>query len=249
MNHKPGTVKVFDTADEVAENFALFLVQRIKESAKKGKSFSIALSGGSTPDLLFSMLGGQYAELADWSHVHFFWGDERCVSPDSNESNFGSANVRFLRKALIPESNIHRIKGENNPIQEAERYSGEIKSNLPVRNGFPVFDLIILGLGEDGHTASIFPSEPELLVSEEICEVATHPVSRQQRVSITGNVINNGECVVFLVTGMKKAEKVSQILEESPEAAEFPAFHIMPRFGELLWFLDAEAAGKLHDSI
>ena len=151
------TVKIFSSPLELAEKFAEELVHMIRKSAKLKRSFTIALSGGSTPELLYSLLSEKYSEPAIWQSVHFFWGDERCVSPNNSESNFGAANDRFLSKIEIPSANIHRIRGEDDPVREALRYSEEISLFIAKRNGIPSFDQILLGVGEDGHMASIFP--------------------------------------------------------------------------------------------
>ena len=113
------------------------------------------------------------------------------------------------------------------------------------RDGFPVFDLVILGLGEDGHTASIFPGHLDLFASDKICVVAVHPVTKQQRVTLTGKVINNAEVVAFLVTGRKKAAIVEKIIHKDPSALIFPAFYVMPVYGDLIWFIDEEAGSLL----
>jgi 6-phosphogluconolactonase len=236
------SVRIFDTPYELAEKFAEEIV---KVAAKAGKASCIALSGGSTPELLYSILGSHYSNSVDWSNVHFFWGDERCVPPDDPESNFGMTQRTLFKRIIIPEPNIHRILGENEPSGEAVRYSREIENITVKRDGLPVFDLIILGLGEDGHTASIFPSNSELLNSESICEVARHPVTFQNRITLTGKVINNADRVAFLVTGRKKAEVVDKILNNSRSGQNFPASRIVPSKGDLLWFLDREAASRL----
>jgi len=182
------------------------------ESEKVTTPFCIALSGGSTPELLYSVLGDHFSKSVNWENIHFFWGDERCVPAGSHESNFGMTHRSLLGKINIPASNIHRIRGEDDPAMEASRYAGEISDYTRKRDGLPVFDLIILGLGEDGHTASIFPSEANLMESEKICEVASHPVSMQKRITLTGRIINNADKVTFLVTGRKKAVIVEKII-------------------------------------
>ena len=238
------SVKIFPTPYELAEKFAKELVNMITESAKKKKSFSVALSGGSSPELLFSVLGDHFSNSAPWEYVHFFWGDERCVSPDNAESNYGMTSRKLLEKINIPSSNIHRIKGEDDPEKEASRYSEEISDYTGKRDGLPLFDLIILGLGEDGHTASIFPGHKELLNSDKICEVAVHPVTLQKRITLTGRVINNADSVTFLVTGKKKADIVEKIIKKNASALNFPASYIVPVYGVLRWFID-EDAGRL----
>jgi 6-phosphogluconolactonase len=238
-------VRIFHTPVELAEEFAGELEQMINESVKSDKSFTISLSGGSTPEILFKLLSEKYAGSVDWKYVHFFWGDERCVPADSSESNFGMTKRTLLDKIDIPAGNIHRIIGEAEPENEAVRYSEEIILNTEERNGFPVFDLFILGLGEDGHTASIFPGHLEYLESDKICIVASHPVTRQKRISITGRVINNAERVVFLVTGNKKQIIVEKMFKKDPVSLNYPAAHIVPVYGDLSWFLDNEAAKGL----
>ena len=241
------TVKIFHTPYIVAENLAGYLVNMINVSAKLQKPFSLALPGGSTPELLFTSLGDNFSKSVPWQYVHLFWGDERCVPPDSTESNYGMAKRSFIDKINIPESNIHRIKGEDEPGKESLRYSGEIAGCLAERGGLPVFDLIILGLGEDGHTASIFPGHTEILYSGRICEVAVHPVTGQKRVTLTGKILNNAHVVAFLVTGKKKAVTVAGIMNNSPSDLNAPASCIVPVYGELIWFLDKEAGSLLEE--
>ena len=238
------SLKIFPTPDKLAEKFAEEMVSIITRSVKQKKLFSVALSGGSTPELLYSVLGEHYPKLEIWEFVHFFWGDERCVPPDDPESNYGMARHRLFEKIIILSSNIHRIKGENDPYREAQRYSEEISEYVRKKNDLPSFDLIILGLGEDGHTASIFPGNKDLFFSEKICEVALHPVTQQKRITLTGKVINNADFVAFLVTGNKKAEIVEKILKKNSLAINYPASYIDPVHGVVKWFIDKEA-GRL----
>jgi 6-phosphogluconolactonase len=239
------SINIFPSPYELAEKFAEEFISMIIESAKKKKPFSVALSGGSTPELLFSMLGDRFSNSVPWQYVHFFWGDERCLPPDNPESNYGMTRRILLEKIDIPSSNIHRIQGEDDPENEASRYSEEISDYTGKRDGLPIFDLIMLGLGEDGHTASIFPGHKELFNSDKICEVVVHPVTLQKRITLTGRVINNADSVTFLVTGIKKADIVDKIINKSPSALNFPAFYIVPVYGMLSWFIDGDAARLL----
>jgi len=238
-------IKVFPSSYKLAEKFAEEMIHMIKESAKNMKSLTIALSGGSTPELIFTLLGENYAESVPWQFVHFFWGDERCVSPDNTESNYGMTKRALLSRINILSSNIHRIKGEDDPQKEARRYSEEISLFTRKRDGIPVFDLVLLGLGEDGHTASIFPGHPELLDSDKICEVAIHPETLQKRITLTGKVINNAEAVTFLVTGKKKEKIIERIFKNDISALNYPATYIVPVYGRLSWFIDKEAGMSL----
>jgi 6-phosphogluconolactonase len=241
------TIKIFQSPAELAEKLAEDIVSMINQSEKKKRSFTVALSGGSTPELLFSVLGNRFSESVSWEKVHFFWGDERCVSPQSMESNYGMTSRTLLNKIRIPLTNIHRIIGENVPSEEALRYSSEIGSFTEERAGLPSFDLVLLGLGDDGHTASIFPGYLELLTSDKICEVAVNPYSGQQRITITGRIINNAASVFFLVTGKKKAEIVENIFKKNSASTNYPASYIVPLYGSLRWYADKDAVSLLKD--
>ena len=221
--------------EKLAELFADQLILWIKQS--HNKPFHLALSGGKTPSLLFDLLAKKYSTLSNWETVHFWWGDERMVPPNHPESNYREVNDRFFIKAGINPRNIHRIFGESSPIEEVVRYSREIVNNVPVVNNFPEFDLIMLGLGDDGHTASIFPDQMYLLHSFSIAEIAIHPTSLQQRITLTGNIINNSGKVAFLVTGQSKSAIFNSIYHDKKEAAIYPASYINPT-GELYWFVD-----------
>jgi 6-phosphogluconolactonase len=236
-------IKTFTTPQETIKNFAEELKSLIDKKTSKKKNFYLALSGGSTPQLLFKELKKKYLTNIDWQFVHIYWGDERCVKPESEESNYGTAYKLLLIYLNIPKGNIHRIKGEEKPKVEARRYSGEIMMTVPSKNNLPKFDLIILGLGTDGHTASIFPNQIKLIESENYCEVATQPDTKQKRITITGKVINNAENICFLVTGSNKSEVVSEIINKK-NSKKYPASHIYPNWGKLIWYLD-KAASRL----
>lgn len=231
-------VKVYKDKHVVAKEFSEFLAERIAAN----KNYSVALSGGSTPKIVFDYLAEHFKDLT-WSNVHFYWGDERCVPPADADSNYKMTVDHLLSKISIPEENIHRVLGENDPKVEAKRYDQLLVDNLKSSEGVPQFDLVILGMGSDGHTASIFPHEIKLWDSESNCEVAIHPDSGQRRVSLTGKVINNAKEVAFLVTGTDKKEKITEIFSESESSKQYPASLVAPSSGKLFWFLD-EAANK-----
>ncbi len=179
--------------------------------------------------------------------MKIFFGDERCVPPDSEESNYKMANESLFKNISIPKENIFRIKGENDPIKETKRYEEVLKSNLLSLNGIPQFDLILLGLGEDGHTASIFPNQVNLFYSARLCEVAVHPQTKQKRITLTGKIINNAKHVVFLITGKNKANILSKIIDLNNSQGVYPASLVNPKNGKLTWFLDLEAS-KMFDN-
>jgi 6-phosphogluconolactonase len=233
-------VKVTDSPKKLAKRVAKAIAGMIHKTGQE--RIHIALSGGTTPRILFERLALKYSELPEWNKVHLWWGDERCVDPGSGESNFRMTEESLFSKVSIPKDNIHRIRGEAIPEEEALRYEEEIKRFLDTRDELPVFDLVLLGLGEDGHTASLFPDQLELLHSDKLCSVAIHPQSGQKRITLTGKVINNANEIFFMVTGTGKARRVSEIMNNLPEAKRLPAYHILPLHGRLTWYLDTPAS-------
>ena len=211
----------------------------------KGELKNIALSGGSTPKLLFDILASDYRLDLPWEQLAYFWGDDRCVPPDHEQSNYGMTRQRFLEPLGIPETQVYRIHGEADPRAEAPRYSRILMEQLPLERGIPRFDLVLLGLGTDGHTASVFPHEAHLWDSPEFCEVATHPDSGQKRITLTGQVINQAARVVFLVTGDSKAARVDEIFGKKDPYRTYPATRVAPVNGTLIWLLDRAAASNL----
>ncbi|MGB8489489.1 MAG: 6-phosphogluconolactonase [Bacteroidales bacterium] len=239
------SVKIFLTPDELAESLASDLAEKINAAASRKSSFMVAVSGGNTPKDLFSLLGNKFTTAINWNYVHIFWVDERCVPPDDPESNYGMTKKTLLGNINIPSSNVHRMKGEEDPDKEALFYSLEIYKTVPERDGLPCFDLIMLGLGDDGHTASIFPGNEHLFSSDRICVSAVHPQTGQQRLTITGKVINNAAEVLFLVTGPDKAGVVKKVAGGRSRTRHLPASYVVPTNGKLLWYLDKNAASLL----
>ena len=233
-------IKVFQSKSELANYFC---EEFYNLSSTKAKIF-IALSGGNTPKIIFEVLSANYREKINWDILHLFWSDERCVPPDDDESNFGMTKKYLFDHIEIPGGNIHRIKGENDPELEVKRYSREIEGKVSVVNGLPKFDLVMLGIGEDGHTASIFPDQMHLLDSDKICDVTIHPSTGQKRVTMTGKTINNADKVIFLVTGESKAIILKKIIEDKKKI--YPAEFINPLSGYLNYYIDKEASKFLN---
>lgn len=233
---------VFESMDQMAMKALEWLTVRTSNVNKE--TVSIALSGGNTPQALFEKIVKLDTGSVDWNKLLVFWGDERCVPPEHADSNFRWAQKSILIPLDIPEEHIFRIHGENYPPNEAERYAKVLSEQLTVVNGYPKFDLILLGLGEDGHTASIFPGDESLFETANWCEVATHPITGKQRITLTGSVINHAEEVAFLVTGTNKAKIVAQIAK-TPESSDCPAARVLPLSGKLVWLLDKAAAALL----
>ena len=242
-NMKP-MIKIFETADELVGALADEFQKEINEQAKLDRDFYVALSGGNTPAIFFQKLASShYRDNFAWQNVQLFWGDERCVAPDHRDSNFGMTKKNLLDYITIPPKNIHRILGEDNPVTEAKRYAQEIETIVPEDiSGFPQFDWIFLGLGTEGHTASIFPGSDVLENQKDICAVATHPESGQKRITLTPPVINHAKRVAFLVTGENKASIVAKILTGAQKNKSIPADCVQPVHGILEWYLDKAAA-------
>jgi 6-phosphogluconolactonase len=235
-------IRIFKSKEILAETFVKELIKNINKYSRQNKIFNIALSGGNTPEIIYSTICDKFRDKINWDIVHFYWSDERCVSPLDPESNFGMVFQCLLDNIKIDDTHIHRIRGEENPESEAFRYSQEIKANVRRINNAPEFDLIMLGLGTDGHTASIFPDQMQLLNSGHICDVSVHPVSKQKRITLTGKVLNNSSSVSFIVTGEEKSEIVFKIIKKTDDSLIFPASHINPLKGKLEWWLDDEAS-------
>ena len=238
-------LKISPTGSAVARAFADHIVAKLAEK-EEGPLFW-ALSGGSTPKLLFKLLAEEYRDKIDWSRLHFFWGDERLVPHDDPESNYGEVKTLLFDKVPVVDSQIYPVQTDLAPEEAAAAYAETMVSVLPMNSdGLPILDINMLGMGTDGHTASIFPSNMnELLQSDKICAVAKHPDSGQLRVTMTGPVLNASDEVAFLITGNSKTQRVAQILNGEHGAEDFPVAHVKPTSGKLLWFLDEAAADEV----
>lgn len=234
-------LNIYRTKEELNNGFTEF-IKRIVGSQSKT---SISLSGGSTPKSLFDFWSETDRGI-DWEKISFFWGDERCVAPDDEMSNYGMTKKYLFDHISIPKENIHRVRGENDSLDEVERYSDLLERYLPTEGDTPVFDIMILGLGDDGHTLSIFPYEIEKWNSPTNCIIAKHPETKMERVSLTGKVANKAKHVVFLVTGENKAKKIKEIIRNrSSFYNKYPAARVQPESGLIHWFLDEAAAAEL----
>ena len=234
-------VKTFNTPLELANSMSEEIQNSVKECSDK---FSLSISGGSTPIILFNHLAQPpFKNEIDWNKLNFFWCDERCVFPTDSQSNYGEVKKSLFDFISIPEINIHRIRGEADPNEETVRYASEIESTLSfTENNLPQFDWVLLGVGDDGHTASLFPGKNFLFIYSNIAGVAQHPSSGQKRISLTKDVLNNSKRITFMVTGKNKAKIVSEILNGLPASKNYPAAEIKPTNGIIDWMIDKEAA-------
>lgn len=235
------SLHIFSTPEDTARAVAELLLVKSKEKNKKSIPLNVALSGGSTPKLLFQVLSNEYIDKIDWDLIRLFWVDERCVQPTHSESNYGMTYDNLLKNVPIPNSNIFRMYGEANPENEALRYAQVLENQLPIKNNTPLFDLILLGMGDDGHTASIFPTNIGLLNSTKLVENSVHPNTKQQRITLTGKIINAADQVVFMITGTNKAGVLYQILNKKPGFETYPASYICSSNGEVDFYLDENA--------
>jgi len=226
-------------AHEAAQEF-----HRLAEAAVQQQGrFAVALSGGNTPRSVYSLLAGEPKQLP-WERIHIFFGDERHVPPDHPDSNFRMASESLLSKVPIPEKNIHRIHAELDAEAAAAEYDQDLRDFFGLVNqGWPRFDLIFLGIGEDGHTASLFPGSKAL--SEESRRVTANWAEKFKtfRITLTFPVLNHAAEVVFLVSGASKAQILSEILR--PGAQKYPAQSVQPQNGRLLWLVDEDAGSLL----
>ena len=247
-----GTVEVFPTADELAVAAADRFVAAAAAAIDATETFSVALSGGSTPRALFALLASEaYATRVEWSRVHFFWGDERCVPPDDEASNYRMARETLLDHVPVRAANVHRIRGEDSPAAAAEHYERDLRAAFASPTGAPRvapgsrFDLVLLGLGTNGHTASLFPHLQA--VREHMRWVMAEHVEVLQmwRITLTPAILNAGAEILFLVSGRDKAAVLRRVLYGARDVDELPAQVIAPEDGRLHWMADAAAASDL----
>jgi 6-phosphogluconolactonase len=234
-------VRVFPDLTALSRAAAEFFGALSKKAIAARGGFSIAISGGSTPLPLYTLLGSSpWRENIDWKHVHVFWADERCVPPDHRESNFKLADDTFIARAAIPDENIHRIDGEIEADQAALKYEQELRAFFGAAP-YPVFDLVLLGVGEDGHTASLFPGNAVVQERERFAVAVHLDAPRLSRVTLTLPVLNHAAEILFLVSGGAKAGVVQAIAgKNNPD--QYPAGFVHPTHGAMTWFVDAEAA-------
>jgi len=237
-------VSVFQDMEELSRGAADIFVTLSKTNITSRGRFVVALSGGSTPRRLYSLLGSPwYRNEIDWSRVHVFWADERCVPKDHPESNYRFAHDALLSRVFLPAQNVHRIRGEDGPRKAAGEYEDDLRIFFS-GPGTIVFDLIILGVGEDGHTASLFPGSPALDESTRPAVSVCLKEPEISRVTLTLPVLNHAAEVLFLASGRAKAEIIKDILEGSSKQC-YPAGQVRPSNGMLTWLIDKQAAEKM----
>jgi 6-phosphogluconolactonase len=238
-------IRIFKDLEELSHAAANLFIEQAAQSITQRNRFFVALNGGNTPTRLLQLLATDFRDNVDWSKVHVFWGDERCVPPEDTGSSYGQARDILLSRVPIPDSNVHRIKGELGPVEASKDYSLALKRFASPPLDWPRFDLVFLGMGEDGHTASLFPGSP-VNVSEPTQPVTAHYQDRPaNRVTLTPVVFNSARLIAFMATGEKKAITFAEVLSDRYNPALYPAQRIKPKDGKLIWLVDEAAASKL----
>jgi 6-phosphogluconolactonase len=247
LNERSNEVRVFDGVSELmratAEEIALAARQAVDDHGR----FSWALAGGSTPRTVYQLLASDfYRERMPWSAIHFFWGDERHVPPDHPDSNFRMAREAMLDYVPVPPENVHRIPAEEPDAQRAAtEYEATLRSFFSLSPGaWPRFDLILLGLGKDGHTASLFPGGDAVRERERLVVAPWVEAQKTFRITLTPPVLNQARRAMFLVSGEEKAEALHAVLEGAREPERYPAQIVE---GNRLWMVDRAAARLLED--
>lgn len=243
----PSEVRIFSSAEAVAEGAAELFIHTCDAAVRDRGSFFVALSGGSTPKRTFELLADEpLRSRIKWDRVHLFWGDERYVPHDDPNSNYRMTSEALLRHIPVPHANVHAVRTELSPAEAAATaYEEEIRHTLSTdADSIPQFDLVYLGVGTNGHTASLFPHSPvlhersRLVVADFVAEV------NSWRISMTAPLLNRGRTVAFLVAGREKASVLKQVMFGPRDVENLPAQLISPE-GELLWLLDEAAASML----
>lgn len=227
--------------DAMAERAAHLLASACQEAVAERGLFRIAISGGHTPVPLFRLLTKRdWSDAIPWDKVGIYWVDERCVGPDSPESNYGVARKEFLSK--VPATQYYRMRGDEDPIKAAEDYEQLLREDFYLGpTELPRFDMMILGMGSDGHTASLFPGSPALAESKRLVTEVFVPAKQQDRLTLTLPVINNSRCCLFLVTGAEKHAALADVLNLLSDPV-LPAQKVRPKAGDLIWIVDKAAA-------
>jgi 6-phosphogluconolactonase len=231
-------------AQEAAERFARTAEERLAEADR----FTVALAGGTTPHRLYSVLGSEpYRSRIPWRRIHLFWGDERCVPPDHRDSNYRLVEQTLLRRLPEPPGGVHRMWGEEpDPRRAAADYDRVLAAEFRLSpGGLPRFDLALLGVGRDGHTASLFPGSPALLETSRLAVATFVEHLRAYRLTLTLPVLNEARAILFLVGGRDKAEIVRAVLDSDSANDQLPARRVRPRDGRTTWLIDRAAAALL----
>jgi 6-phosphogluconolactonase len=243
----PGNLIIMDTAEELYVRAAEEIAHFAGEAICTHGEFTLCLTGGSTPASVYELLATRFHLSVDWKEVRFFWGDERCVPPDDKASNFGMANRMMLSRLALRPEQIHRMRGEDAPEQAAAQYESELRGFFVQEesNSLPSFNLMLLGLGDNAHIASLFPHHSALHETNRLAVAVEVPAEPSRRISLTLPVINNSQRVIFIISGKGKSEAVRNVLQRPHDPEQYPAQSVKPERGEVVWLIDRAAASLL----
>jgi 6-phosphogluconolactonase len=244
MTNNNSTIQIFETPDDLCKGIADFILNLAQQSVQARGRFVVSLSGGHTPEALYELLAkSPYREQMPWMQTFFFWGDERCVPENDKQNNSYMARQALLNKIEIPVNNIYPVQTSLAPHLAAVAYEQTIRDFF--EQSFPLFDLMLLGMGENGHTASLFPGTPAIKEETRLVTEVFVEELKMYRITLTIPVINNSGAIVFLVSGQGKADIINKVINTSYHESHLPAQLIEPLKGQLYWFLDRQAASKI----
>jgi len=240
-------IRIFKDSDTLSKAATDIFIQAARHAIEARGRFLVALSGGGTPSGLYRLLANEpYRSEVNWKKTFVFWGDERCVHPDDPGSNYHQAYEILLKHVPLPKENILRVEGELQPEQASDAYAQTLKVFATPGLDWPRFDLVLLGMGEDGHTASLFPGSPVEASSPTLAVTGHYQGRPANRVTLTPLVFNSARKVLFLVTGEGKAVTLSRVLSDVLNQEQFPAQRIQPTDGQVIWLVDEAAAVDLN---
>jgi 6-phosphogluconolactonase len=237
-------VKVFATIDDLNHGVALAIAGSAKQAISQRGRFTLVLSGGRTPRSLYEIIAREYRDVIEWQSVQIYWGDERYVPPESPRSNYNMARESLLSQVPIPDENVYPMPTGYANIEDAARsYENLLRSHF--KDTWPQFELILLGLGPDGHTASLFPKSRAVLEQERWVMPVQDVIVSEPRLTLTLSSINHARSVYFIAAGLEKAEALKAATEGQPDFDHCPASVVRPVSGELIWWVDSQAARQL----
>jgi len=240
VTRNAGSLEIFDTPNDVAAALANRFMETGREAIAQRGAFTVSLAGGTTPKAAYALLAHAPSDALDWGKVQIYFGDERCVPPDDDQSNYKMAREAFLDAVKIPSWNVHRIRAEEEPAKAAEWYRDALVAAF---GNQPRFDLVMLGMGPDGHTASLFPGTDPMTNDAALVRAVYSESQSQWRITLTPAVLNGARAVVFAVEGAGKTAMLHTVREGPYDPSAHPSQIVAPSDGTLTWLVDKAAAG------
>lgn len=249
-NQENRTVRIFEDTADLYNAAATGVLQAAEDAVAKRRRFLLVLAGGETPKPLYERMSSEpFLGAFPWDVTHVFWGDERAVPPDDEQSNYGMVAEYLLQNVPLPQENIHRMPGEEGASAAARKYARDLQTMADKGLAWPRFDLVLLGLGSDGHTASLFPgsTHPSRSAQATLAVTGSYDQRPTSRITLTPPVFNSARQIYFLVAGERKAGVVASVLEGDKSPVRYPARRIKPSRGSVTWFIDRAAAAQLRE--